>query len=293
MPSQVHEMIARMFLLRPELAVNILEVLKFAVPEHDEVIAEPGDLTDVTPTEYWADRVVTFKVAGKPKFAMIIEVQLAADPRKHYSWPAYVGTLYGRLKCPVLLVVACIDRRVAAWCGKPVVITDPGFFTMTPAVLGPQQIPVVTEPELAEHSPELATLSVVVHGDEPGSIPLFKAFLAGLGKVEEDRANLYYDFALASLSDGARALLEELMTTTPYRYQSDFARRYFSAGKVEGQAEGEARGKAEVLLMVLEARGVDVPDDVQVRISGCTDVGQLDTWARRAATADKIGDLFD
>jgi hypothetical protein len=46
------------------------------------------------------------------------------------------------------------------------------------------------------------------------------------------------------------------------------------------------------LLAVLAARGIEVPDDVQARITGCTDLEQLETWIRRAATADSVQDLF-
>jgi hypothetical protein len=264
-------------------------VLNFPIPKYDEVVVMPSDLTDVTPTEYRADRVVTCNIGGKASFAMIIEVQLRADKRKRFSWPAYVATLYSRMKCPVLLLVVCLDAKVADWCGTPVVIMDPGIFRMVPTVMGPRQVPVVTEVAVAERAPELAVLSVVTHRDQPEPVPMFKAFLAGLGKVKEDHADLYYDFALASLPEGARAVLEELVTTTGYSYQSDFARRYFSAGKTEGKTEGEVR----TLLMVLEARNIAVPDEVRARITACTDVDQLDAWARRAATAEKIGDLFD
>lgn len=52
MPSQEHELLAGMFLARPELAVDVLEVLNLPVPEYDEVVVAPGDLTDLTPTEY-------------------------------------------------------------------------------------------------------------------------------------------------------------------------------------------------------------------------------------------------
>jgi hypothetical protein len=44
--------------------------------------------------------------------------------------------------------------------------------------------------------------------------------------------------------------------------------------------------------MVLSARGVEVPDDARERITGCTDVDQLDTWLGRAATATSVHDLF-
>jgi hypothetical protein len=47
------------------------------------------------------------------------------------------------------------------------------------------------------------------------------------------------------------------------------------------------------VLAVLDARGVEVPDEAREKIAGCADLDQLDTWARRAATADKVNELFD
>ena len=73
-----------------------------------------------------------------------------------------------------------------------------------------------------------------------------------------------------------------------YEYKSDFARKYVAEGKEEGKAE-EA-GKA--VLLVLEARGIAVPEEVRARISGCDDVSLLETWVRRAATVDSIDELF-
>jgi hypothetical protein len=90
---------------------------------------------------------------------------------------------------------------------------------------------------------------------------------------------------LEALPAAARECLEALMTTATYEYRSDFARRYF--------AQGEARGEARAVLAVLDARGVEVPDEARERIAGCADLDQLDTWARRAATANKVNELFD
>lgn len=44
---------------------------------------------------------------------------------------------------------------------------------------------------------------------------------------------------------------------------------------------------------MLAARGIDVPAAARDRITGCTDLDQLDAWIRRAATADSIEDLLD
>src|SRR5262249_20962676 len=105
------------------------------------------------------------------------------------------------------------------------------------------------------------------------------------------------DVVFAALPAAARSYLEALMATRTYEYQSDFVRRYVfqgrAEGRVEGRAEGEAKGRAKAVLMVLDARGVDVPDDARARITECSDLDQLDIWVRRAATVDSINDLFD
>lgn len=73
--------------------------------------------------------------------------------------------------------------------------------------------------------------------------------------------------------------------STTYEYRSEFMRNLAARTKAEAEAHA--------VLTVLEARGVDVPDEARSRIVECTDVDTLDTWARLAATATTIDDLFD
>lgn len=77
-------------------------------------------------------------------------------------------------------------------------------------------------------------------------------------------------------SVGVRRILEETVKTENGEYKSDFARHY------------KAEGRVEMILAVLGARGVLIPDEVRVRLVECTDLEQLETWGRRAATADAI-----
>jgi hypothetical protein len=79
------------------------------------------------------------------------------------------------------------------------------------------------------------------------------------------------------------------MATRTYEYQSNFARRYYTEGRTEGRAEGIAMA----VLEILRARGIPVPDDLQTRITTCTDLHQLGTWIQQAATATTIHDLLD
>jgi len=58
------------------------------------------------------------------------------------------------------------------------------------------------------------------------------------------------------------------------------------------RAESRAKGRAEDILLILDERGIEVPDDVRARITDCTDLETLRTWLRRSVTTTTAGDLF-
>lgn len=59
----------------------------------------------------------------------------------------------------------------------------------------------------------------------------------------------------------------------------------------EGKERGRAEGKAEAVLSVLEARGVEVSEEDRRRILSCTDLPTLDRWLRQVATAAAAAEL--
>ncbi|WP_240980792.1 hypothetical protein [Streptomyces sp. Z423-1] len=67
---------------------------------------------------------------------------------------------------------------------------------------------------------------------------------------------------------------------------------YKSSLSQELRAEGETRRAAEDILVVFDARGIDVPDDVRARITDCTDPETLRRWLRRAVTAPTADAIF-
>ncbi len=93
MSSDMHEILIDMFRGRPEFAAEMLGDLSVRVPAHVRAEAASGDLPDLSPTEYRADSVITFSNVDGPVFAVVIEVQLARDKRKRWSWPVYLTTL--------------------------------------------------------------------------------------------------------------------------------------------------------------------------------------------------------
>lgn len=287
MPSSLHEVLIEMFRQRPVLAAELLAVgLDKPLPTFDRADLQAADATTLTPTEYRADAVVVLSEAGSPLLAVVVEVQLRRDPAKQWGWPVYLATLRARIRCPTVLLVLCVDTATANWCANPIDL-GPGT-TMAPTVLGPAQVPLITDNGDAERAPELSVLSAVAHGAGPNREKVLNALLSAMSTVQPDLADLYYDLVLAALPRAAQHYLEELMAAGTYEYQSDFARRYYNQGVQEGQAAGQATA----VLAVLDSRGLDVPTETRTRITTCTDTEQLDTWIRRAVTATAVDELF-
>jgi len=69
------------------------------------------------------------------------------------------------------------------------------------------------------------------------------ALSASVG-LEAGRAALYVDLVLNSISEANRQALQA-MNPPNYTFQSEFVRRYFFLGEVQGAARGKAEGKAE------------------------------------------------
>ena len=92
--------------------------------------------------------------ATYPVRVLIIEVQLAVDPRKRFSLPAYSTVSRAIHGCPVGLLVVAPDPDVAAWCAEPIETGIPGFVLARRCCVR-AAIPVVTDPAEAARRPSL------------------------------------------------------------------------------------------------------------------------------------------
>jgi hypothetical protein len=286
MPSLTHEALLLLFRNRPELAPELLrDALHVTLPVYSEVRIESANVAELEPAEYRADLVVLL-VEGKPVLAIVVEVQLSKKEEKHLSWPLYVIGLRARLKCPSCVLVVTPTEAVARWCREPIEIGPGNVFV--PLVIGPASVPFIDDVAAAERDPELAVLSCIAHGSEARAEVLGRAALLAMLRLSDERQVLYFDLVFAALSEAAKAVLEDLMTSGNYEFQSDFAKKYLA----KGEAKGRAEGRAEAILDVLEARGLRVSDDARARILECTDTAQLDSWLRKAATANAVDQVF-
>jgi predicted transposase YdaD len=286
-----HEILVDLFKNRPSLAAELLvEALGIPLPAYTEARITSADLTEIQPAEYRADAVVLLLQGGSPVRVVIVEVQLAADPQKRFSWPAYAMVARAVHGCPVALLVVAPDPVVAAWCAESIETGIPDF-VLHPPVLRRSAVPVVTDPGEAARRPELGVLSALAHGETEQGATIASAVLPAIRELDDDRVRLYYDLVYNSLNEASRRALEALMKG--YEYQSDFAKKYVAQGRAEGRAEGRTEEAANAVLMVLQARGVTVPDAIRKRILAQTDPERLERWLVKAAVASSVAEVLD
>ncbi|WP_437289372.1 hypothetical protein [Sorangium sp. So ce406] len=183
-----------------------------------------------------------------------------------------------------------IDAAIARWCARPIDTGHPGL-TLTPLVLGPEGVPVVTDAEQAKAAPEAAVLSAMAHGQSASAEAIGAAFLAAAAGLDEERRAVYADLVLSSLNEAVRRTLEATMKSG-YEFQSEFARSYVAKGREEGLREGTLKAKAQAVLAFLAARGLEVPAEVRERVLASTDLAELDGWIRQAAMVSDTRELL-
>ncbi|WP_437991362.1 hypothetical protein [Sorangium sp. So ce145] len=291
MPSVTHEALVELFKNRPTLAAEMLhDALGHPVPTFTEARVESSDFTEIVPSDRRADVVVLLVGEQQPAMAIVVEVQLGVDPDKPYVWPVYVTQTRARHRCPTGLLVVTINAAMARWSARPIDTGHPGW-ALTPLVLGPQGVPVVTDAEQAKAAPEVAVLSAMAHGQSEAAEAIGVAFLAAADELDEERRAVYGDLVLSSLNAAARRKLEAMMKSG-YQFQSEFARSYVAKGREEGIREGTLKTKAQAVLAILEARGIEVPAEVRERVLASTDIDELDRWIRRAAVISDARELL-
>lgn len=245
---------------------------------------ESPSFNDRPSTDFEADVVIVAGPKRDPVRAVIVEIQGQPSEVKLRQLPRYAAALWLLLRCPVDVLVVCPDDQTAAWYARPVP-TNLRAYTHYPIAMRPSQVPVITDPVDAAWHPALAALSVAYHGTNPG---VCQAFAEALQHLPPEQAAKYHEYAFDMSPLAVREISEEIMASTAWPVHSPFAKEHFGRGKAEGKAEGEA----DAVLLVLKARGLEVSDAERDRITDCTDLGQLQTWVIRAATAEKTSDLF-
>jgi hypothetical protein len=299
-PTSDHELPLEMVRNRPQLVPELLRsVFGLDVPGDVQATLTSESYADVHPAELRCDATVLLDDPNAPTLGVVVESQLRAREEKTFSWPAYLALLRLRRRCPVTLMVFCPDQATARNCAVPIDMGHPGW-VLKPLTVYPGLLPPITDPATACRLPELAVLSAPAHADGPHAKAVVSSLSAALDVLTGDTGALYHDYVVSRFSDAARKLLEETVKLDNYEWKSEFAITHRAQGRAEGRAEGlaegrvegQAEGEAKSILLILQARGITVPDDIRNRITNCTDLDQLDHWVQRAATINTAEELL-
>ncbi|MDT0381625.1 hypothetical protein RM572_22960 [Streptomyces sp. DSM 42041] len=299
MVTSSHEASHRIFQDRPELLAPVFRLLGVPLPSPAAVEVLSPDATEIRPLERRVDSVLRIRPEGAwDDFLLAIEAQGRRDPAKRRSWAYYLGHLGAKYDCPVLLLVTCQDRSTARWASGPFSLGPDGWrtaLTVHPLVLGPDNVPVITEPEHAARDLALATFSAMTHGNHPDAAAILEALAAALGAADGESAEYFTELLEIGLGDSpARATWRKLMSMgTFFPGRGTIVEESYLKGMEEGREEGCAAGRAHAVLRLLEKRGVPTLAATRARITGCTDLDLLDVWFDRALTVTDATEIFD
>jgi hypothetical protein len=288
MVSSPHEAMHRIFQHDPGLFSRVSRFLGVDIPTPVKATALPTDLTEAGPVERRVDTLLRLETAEQGAFLLAVEAQGKKAPDKPASWAYCTAYLWTKYRLPAALLVVCQDHATARWAQRPVSSGPPQLPTLTlrPLVAGPHNMPVITDPEEARADLVLASLAAITHAAGPGVDAILKALSTALRDAPEDIADPLVEFTAQGLGNRpAKHLWRNLVAVDLSFYKS-----YISE---EIRDEGRAEGRAEDVLLVLEQRGLDVPDDVRRRVTDCTDPETLRGWLTRAVTAPKAEEIFD
>ncbi|WP_028812378.1 hypothetical protein [Streptomyces flavidovirens] len=278
----------RVFQEDPGVFSRTFRALRLPFDDPVAVTLLPTDLTESRPLERRVDTLLRFDTADPDSgFLLAVEAQGKKDLGKPASWTYYLAYLYAKYGIPPLLLVVCQDKNTAAWAAEPVDIGPPQWpaLTMRPLVLGPHNVPAITDPVTACRDIPLAALAAITHGKDPDAGAILKALAAALKTVDEDTASIYIELTEQGLGTAPAAdIWRDLMAVDLSFFRSQTAERL--------RGEGRAEGRAEDILKLLSKRGVAVPDDTRDRITACTDPDTLSVWFDRAITATSAEELF-
>ncbi|WP_280267039.1 hypothetical protein [Nocardia wallacei] len=286
MVSSRHEAMHRIFRHDPGVFARAFHALDLPLPAPVAVDLMPTDLTEITPLERRVDTLLRIETTGGP-FLLLVEAQSRDDPDKPAAWAYYLAHAHSKYRLPVVLLVVCHDKVTALWAARPPTIGLPVWpgLTVQPMVLGPHNLPIVTDTETAAADIPLAALSAVAHAKQPCIGDILKALATALKQVtdEEDRAILAELTELGLGTTPAAHLWRQLMTDLSF---------FRSASSQMLRDEGRVEGIAGSILRILDHRHIPVPDTARDRIITCDDLELLDTWLDRAIDATSIDEVL-
>lgn len=282
MVGSQHEAMHRIFQHDPGMFARAFRALHVPLEDPLEVALLPTDLTEVRPLERRVDTLLRITTAAG-RFLLLVEAQGEDDPDKPSAWAYYLAHAHAKYRLPALLLIVCHDRVTALWAARPAAIGQPFWpsLTMRPLVLGPHNVPAVTDPDTAAADIPLAALSAITHAKDPRIGAILKTLATVLQEIDEKDAHIVAELTELGLGNSPAAKTwRHLMSIDLSFFRSETSQRL------------RAEGVIDSILRILDRRGIVVGEDVRDRVTSCTDRRVLEGWLDRSLTITTAAELF-
>ena len=323
-PTSLHQGAVGLFRDDPALVFDLLRSpFGVELPPLTSICDRHGTLDRFAPCfgdtgELRPDLVVTGEAsdpeAPPAAIAAIVEVQRRVDPRKRWRISVYWALVAELLRRPTAVLLVALTEAVSRWARSLAAapLSLGGLF-----VLDRHSIPRVTDLGRARQRPALALLSALVHATHRDLAVLRTALTATL-ELADARRWRYACALLSAVDDQARDLLlgalamDEREQLTELELNSIAYHDGLRAGEREGRLAGEREGRlageregrlageregrrlerVELLLTVLELRGLEIDAAREAELRACRDLEQLARWTERAKQVDDAAAVF-
>ena len=287
MVSSPHEAMHRIFQEFPSLFSGLTDILGIEVGPYSTAEVMPTDLTESQPLERRVDTLLRIEPEDSEPLLLAIEAQGKKDPDKPATWGYYYMHLLNKYRMQTLLLIVCQNRATAEWAASPTHFGSPEHpvVTLRPLVVGPHNMPVITDVATARKDPAFATLAFITHAGDPDVGTMMKTLSTTLRDIPEAIANPLAELAAQGLGNRPAAKQWRNLVAMDLSF-------YTSPMSEEIRDEARAENQAKNILRLLELHRVAVSDEVRERISGCRDLQLLDQWFSRAVAARTADEVF-
>jgi hypothetical protein len=292
-PGTLHQGILALFRDDPWLGFDLLGQPRLVdgtpIDRSNELDHDGTRLLQVNPV--YPDVVLVFEDPNNFEHGIVIclEAQRYPDPEKYWQVCLYVALLRHKHRLPVKVVVIsfspAFSQMVRGWSDL-----DPPIDAL---LLDADSVPIMTL-EQARERPTAAVLAAALHGVR-GNIDMARIATTAIQDLPESQRHSYTATILAALPEQQRSRLIEELPVKQRDELWDIEKRSgtYLLGRREGRLEGRLTTLAELILTVLDVRGVAVDPVSAARIRAEQSLPTLERWTVAAREIGRISELFD
>jgi hypothetical protein len=175
---------------------------------------------------------------------------------------------------------------------------------MKPLVLGPEVIPVITDPATVLRDPSLALLSALSHDEGKHGREVVLTFEQTLVQSSHELAKLFFNVVYNHVREPLKRAIEAMLMEQNIEssdgelpgWAQALIKRGMIAGERNGERNGELRGELKATRSMLQRQlkraKIELTEEQRARIETCSDMTMLDRWTENVIGAKTAADVF-